>query len=462
MCLGLPGTLPVINRKAVEYTIMTGLALNCRIPGYCKFDRKNYPYPDLMKGYQITQFDMPLAVEGYLELESLVGEGDSAKRRIGITRVHLEEDVAKLQHHLSNSDDTYSLVDVNRSGVPLMEIVSEPDMRSAEEAREYLTTLHAILQYLGVSTANMQDGSFRCDANISIRPKGSEEFGTRSEVKNMNSFRSVYQAIQFEVDRQHQVIESGGRVVQETRGWIEERSVTVSQRSQEQAHDDRYFPEPYLPPLNIVGAWVEELRGFLPELPPQRRERFVSQYSVSDYDARLLTSSKDMADYFENTLERKRQSGTIPAPKLEAFAKSVSNWILGDISRLMNLENGDVASLRFSPDHLFELIGLVEDGSISVTMAKTVLEDAFASGVSPVKIVKEKGYTQISDSASVKTVVAEAIAANPKAVADFMNGKDTATRYLVGQVMKITKGQAKPELVNQLVLESLAELKEKP
>jgi aspartyl-tRNA(Asn)/glutamyl-tRNA(Gln) amidotransferase subunit B len=278
----------------------------------------------------------------------------------------------------------------------------------------------------------------------------------------MNSFRSVYQAIQFEVDRQHQVIESGGRVVQETRGWIEERSVTVSQRSKEQAHDYRYFPEPDLPPLNIDGAWVEELRGFLPELPPQRRERFVSQYSVSDYDARLLTSSKDMADYFENTLERKRQSGTIPAPKLEAFAKSVSNWILGDISRLMNLENGDVASLRFSPDHLFELIGLVEDGSISVTMAKTVLEDAFASGVSPVKIVKEKGYTQISDSASVKTVVAEAIAANPKAVADFMNGKDTATRYLVGQVMKITKGQAKPELVNQLVLESLAELKEKP
>jgi aspartyl-tRNA(Asn)/glutamyl-tRNA(Gln) amidotransferase subunit B len=462
VCLGLPGTLPVINRKAVEYTIMTGLALNCRIPGYCKFDRKNYPYPDLMKGYQITQFDMPLAVEGYLELESLVGEGDSAKRRIGITRVHLEEDVAKLQHHLSNSDDTYSLVDVNRSGVPLMEIVSEPDMRSAEEAREYLTTLHAILQYLGVSTANMQDGSFRCDANISIRPKGSEEFGTRSEVKNMNSFRSVYQAIQFEVDRQHQVIESGGRVVQETRGWIEERSVTVSQRSKEQAHDYRYFPEPDLPPLNIDGTWVEELRGFLPELPPQRRERFVSQYSVSDYDARFLTSSKDMADYFENTLERKRQSGTIPAPKLEAFAKSVSNWILGDISRLMNLENGDVASLRFSPDHLFELIGLVEDGSISVTMAKTVLEDAFASGDSPVKIVKEKGYTQISDSASVKTVVAEAIAANPKAVADFMNGKDTATRYLVGQVMKITKGQAKPELVNQLVLESLAELKEKP
>ena len=461
VCLGLPGTLPVINRKAVEYTIMTGLALNCRIPGYCKFDRKNYPYPDLMKGYQITQYDMPLAVEGYLELESFLGEQDSAKRRIGITRVHLEEDVAKLQHRLSNNDDTYSLVDVNRSGVPLMEIVSEPDMRSAEEAREYLTTLHAILQYLGVSTANMQDGSFRCDANISIRPKGMEEFGTRSEVKNMNSFRSVYQAIQFEVDRQRQVIESGGRVVQETRGWIDERSVTVSQRSKEQAHDYRYFPEPDLPPLNIDGAWVEGLRGLLPELPPQRRVRFAHQYAVSDYDARLLTSSKDMADYFENTLDTKRQSGTVPAPELEVFAKSASNWILGDISRLMNLENGDVAGLKVTPDHLYELISLVKDGSISVTMAKTVLEDAFTSGDSPVKIVKEKGYTQISDSASVKTVVAEAIAANPRAVVDFMNGKDTATRYLVGQVMKITKGQAKPELVNQLVLESLEELKEK-
>ena len=461
VCLGLPGTLPVINRKAVEYTIMTGLALNCRIPEYCKFDRKNYPYPDLMKGYQITQYDMPLAVEGYLELESFAGEQDSAKRRIGITRVHLEEDVAKLQHHLSNNDDTYSLVDVNRSGVPLMEIVSEPDMRSAEEARAYLTTLHSILQYLGVSTANMQDGSFRCDANISIRMKGSEEFGTRSEVKNMNSFRSVYQAIQFEVDRQRQVIENGGRVVQETRGWIDEHSVTVSQRSKEQAHDYRYFPEPDLPRLNIDRAWVEELRGLLPELPPQRRERFARQYSVSDYDAGLLTSSKDMADYFENSLETRRQSGAIPALKLEAFAKSASNWILGDISRLINLENGEVAGLKVTPVHLFELISLVEDGSISVTMAKTVLEDAFASGDSPVKIVEEKGYTQITDSALVKEVVAEAIAGNPKAVADFMNGKGMAIRYLVGQVMKISRGQAKPELVNQLVLESLEELKEK-
>ncbi len=457
VCLGLPGTLPVINRKAVEYTIMTGLALNCRIPGFSKFDRKNYPYPDLMKGYQISQYDLPLALEGFLDLEAHDGAPESERRRIGITRVHLEEDVAKLQHHLSDSSNTYSLVDVNRSGVPLMEVVSEPDMRSPEEAREYLMTLHSILQYLGVSTANMQDGSFRCDANISIRPKGSSELGTRSEIKNMNSFHSVFQAVQFEVDRQRQVLENGGKVVQETRGWVEERSVTVSQRSKEQAHDYRYFPEPDLPPLSIDGAWVKELRGRLPELAPQRRERFMAQYAVSDYDARLLTSSKDMADYFENTVAKKQSSGAA----IEAFAKSASNWILGDISRLINLENGDVAGLKVTPDHLVELIDLVEDGSISVTMAKTVLEDSFSSGDSPVKIVGEKGYTQISDSASVKPVVAQAIAANPKAVADFLGGKDTATRFLVGQVMKITKGQAKPDLVNQLVIEMLEDLKEK-
>ena len=460
VCLGLPGTLPVINRKAVEYTIMTGLALNCRIPGFSKFDRKNYPYPDLMKGYQISQYDLPLAVEGFLELDAPEGTMDSERRRIGITRVHLEEDVAKLQHHLSDPSDSYSLVDVNRSGVPLMEVVSEPDMRSPEEAREYLMTLHSILQYLGVSTGNMQDGSFRCDANISIRPEGSEEFGTRSEVKNMNSFRSVFQALQFEVDRQRKVVEGGGKVVQETRGWVEERSVTVSQRSKEQAHDYRYFPEPDLPPLSIDGAWVEEIRGRLPELAAQRRERFVRQFAIPDYDAALLTNSKGMADFFEETVVKKQSSGADSAPAPQEFAKSASNWILGDLSRLMNLDNGDVAGLKVTPAHLAELIDLVEDGSISVTMAKTVLEDAFSSGDSPVKIVKEKGYTQISDSDSVKPAVAEAIAAHPKAVADYMGGKDTATRFLVGQVMKITKGQAKPELVNQLVVSMLDDLKE--
>ena len=268
VCLGLPGALPVINRKAVEYTIMTGLALNCEIPQLTKFDRKNYPYPDLMKGYQISQYDLPIAIDGHLDISS----GESS-RPIGVRRVHLEEDVAKMQHFPSE-DGGYSLVDVNRSGVPLMEIVSEPDMRSAEEARAYLTTLHSILQYLGVTTGNMQDGSFRCDANISIRPAGSAEFGTRTEIKNMNSFRSVFQALNFEAERQRRVIEDGGRVVQETRGWVEERAVTVSQRSKEEAHDYRYFPEPDLPPLDIAPLWVEEIRSQLPELAPQRRARF--------------------------------------------------------------------------------------------------------------------------------------------------------------------------------------------
>ncbi len=277
VCLGLPGTLPVINRKAVEYTVMTGLALNCRIPAYSKFDRKNYPYPDLMKGYQISQYDLPLAVDGLLEIEV-----DGERKRIGIERVHLEEDVAKLQHFPSSDGDSYSLVDVNRSGVPLMEVVSAPDLRSPEEARSYLMTLHSILQYLGVSTANMQDGSFRCDANISLRAKGSTQHGTRAEVKNMNSFRSVFMALAYEAERQRRILEDGGKVVQETRGWVEERNVTVSQRSKEYAHDYRYFPEPDLPPLVIDGAWVEESRSRLPELATQRRTRLIQQFGIPE------------------------------------------------------------------------------------------------------------------------------------------------------------------------------------
>ena len=451
VCLGLPGTLPVINRKAVEYTIMTGLALSCRIPGYSKFDRKNYPYPDLMKGYQISQYDLPLAVDGHLDIEV-----ENIPRRVGIERVHLEEDVAKLQHFSSVDGDSYSLVDVNRSGVPLMEVVSAPDLRSAEEARTYLMTLHSILQYLGVSTANMQDGSFRCDANISIRRKGNTEYGTRSEIKNMNSFRSVYMALQFEAQRQRRVVEDGGRVIQETRGWVEERNATVSQRSKEYAHDYRYFPDPDLPALAVDGAWIEEIRGRLPELASQRRSRFVEQYSVPEYDARLLTGSKGVADYFEEAV---RQS-QLTHKAQDKFTKSLSNWMLGDLSRLMNLENVDIAEIKVTPAHLTELIHMVDAGSISLSVAKAVVEEAFYSGESPGQIVRERGYTQISDSSAVKTAVADAIAANPKAVADYLGGKDTATRFLIGQVMKITRGQANPELVNQLVREGLEELKD--
>ena len=454
VCLGLPGTLPVINRKAVEYTVMTGLALDCRIPSYSKFDRKNYPYPDLMKGYQISQYDLPLAVDGHLDIDV-----DGRATRVGIERVHLEEDVAKLQHLPSDTGEPYSLVDVNRSGVPLMEVVSAPDMSSPEEARVYLVTLHSILQYLGVTTGNMQDGSFRCDANISIRPKGSTEYGNRAEVKNMNSFRSVYLALNHEEERQRQVLKEGGRVAQETRGWVEERNLTVSQRSKEYAHDYRYFPEPDLPPLVIDPAWVDEIRSRLPEFAVQRRGRFMEQYGLSQYDASLLTGSKAMADYYEATVGPRLKSGRLTGTALETFSKNVSNWMLGDLSRLLNQDNANIAETKVTPDRLAELIDLVDSEAVSATTAKTVLEEAFNSGQAPSKIVQERGYTQISDSSAVETAVDQAIEANPKAVADYMQGKDTAARYLVGQVMKITRGQAKPDLVNLLVQQQLEELK---
>ena len=445
VCLGLPGALPVINRRAVEFTVMTGLALNCDIPRLTKFDRKNYPYPDLMKGYQISQYDLPLAIDGHLNIHS----GDAA-RPIGVRRVHLEEDVAKLQHFPA-ADGGYSLVDVNRSGVPLMEIVSEPDIRSAEEARSYLTTLHSLLQYLGVSTANMQEGSFRCDANISIRPKGSEVFGNRTEIKNLNSFHSVFQSLNYEIERQRRVLDDGGRVVQETRGWIEGRAVTVSQRSKEDAHDYRYFPEPDLPPLDIDPAWVEEIRERLPEFAQDRCARFQQEYALREYDARVLTASKAMADYFET-------AARMPALTAEArndHARQVSNWVLGDLSGLLNLENRDISESPVTPEHLVQLIGLVGNGTISGSIAKTVLEEVYNSGASPKQVVDLNGYTQISDTSTVEPAVQEALEANPRAVADYIEGKESAAKFLVGQVMKITRGQAKPDLVNQLVTTAL-------
>ena len=371
VCLGMPGVLPVINSRAVECTIMTGLALNSRISPYTKFDRKNYPYPDLMKGYQISQYDTPIATGGYLEID-----GDSHMRRVGMTRVHLEEDVAKLQHIRDPRGESYSLVDVNRSGVPLMEIVSEPDIRSPDEARHYLTSLHAILQYLGVSTGHMQEGSFRCDANVSIRPLGSTEYMPRAEVKNMNSFRAVYNALSYEVERQIGVVEYGGTVVQETRGWVEERNVTVSQRSKEYAHDYRYFPEPDLPPLAIDPAWVEEIRSRLPELPSQRRVRFMSQYGLSFYDADLLTSSRGTADYFEDCLSLTQLNPHL----LRARAKSISNWVVVELGRLLNLDGMEISETRVTPTHMVELVGLIDAGTLSNTLAKTVLEECFHTG----------------------------------------------------------------------------------
>ena len=450
ICLGMPGTLPVVNRRAVRYAVMTGLALGCKISTHTKFDRKSYLYPDLMKGYQISQYDAPVAAAGCLEVD--VGSGEGAyTRTVGVTRVHLEEDVAKLQHFRDAEDrgDRYSLVDVNRGGVPLMEIVSEPDLRSAEEARLYLTGLRSILRYLEVSTGNMQDGSFRCDANVSIRPPGSREYMPRVEVKNMNSFRAVHDALEYEIGRQARVVEDGGAVAQETRGWVEDRRVTVSQRSKEYAHDYRYFPEPDIPPLVIDPAWVEELRRLLPELPEKRRSRFVEQYGLPAYDAVLLTGARATADYFEECMAL---GGDEAGP---ARAKTIANWVLGELGHLLGREGLRIQDSKVTPVHMVDLAGLLESDTLGGALAKKVLEESFETGGLPSMIVRDRGYLQISDSAAVESAVEEAVGAHSQAVADYVKGKETAAKFIVGQVMKLTGGRAKPALVNDLVRKKL-------
>ncbi len=445
VCLGMPGVLPAINRQAVEYVVMTALALNCTVSEFTKFDRKNYPYPDLMKGYQISQYDTPLSWGGWLELEV-----DGGIKRINITRVHLEEDVAKLIHRTEPSGESYSLVDVNRAGVPLMEIVSEPDLRSSEEARQYLMKLRTILQYLGVSTGNMEEGSFRCDANISIRPENGPGHSAKVEVKNMNSFRAVYRAMTYEAERQRGLMEEGGELVQETRGWVEDQGITVAQRTKEYAHDYRYFPEPDLPPLVLSPAWVQELRSHLPELPDARRDRFMAQYGLPRYDADLLTDSKSFADYFEECLQSCPQNAM-----REKRAKAISNWMLGEFSRLLNATGVDLAEAKVKPGHLCELLDLVDEGTLSTTLAKKVFEQMFHSGKRPDQVVAEQGWTQLSETAEMESIVDQVLAANPQAVADFKKGREQALGFLVGQVMKATKGRANPELVNKLFQEKL-------
>jgi len=435
ICLGMPGVLPVINKKAVEYTVMTALALSCTIPDYTKFDRKNYCYPDLMKGYQISQYDAPIARQGWLVIDS-----NGTKKRINITRVHLEEDVAKLWHR-----GDYSLIDVNRSGVPLMEIVSEPEISSPEEARDYLVKLRAILRYLGVSTGNMEEGSFRCDANISVRPRGSKELLAKIEVKNMNSFKAVYQAMEYEAERQRRVLEEGGELVQETRGWVDEKGMTVSQRGKEYADDYRYFPEPDLPPLVFNRAWIEEIRAKLPELPEARRERFVTQYGLPLYDANILTGSKAMADYFENCLKLMDHNKT----------KLVSNWLLGDFSRLLNATNTEIEKAKIAPEHLAEMLSLVDKGTISGPTAKAVFEEMFYSGKRASAIVVEKKLSQISDAAEIREAVKKVITNNTKAVSDYKAGKQQALTFITGQVMRATRGRANPSLTREILIEEL-------
>ncbi len=446
VCLGLPGSLPVINREAIKGIIMTGLALHCSIAEQTKFDRKNYAYPDLMKGYQISQYDLPICHDGYLDVQT-----DEGVRRVGIERVHMEEDVAKLSHRTDQATgEAHSLVDVNRAGVPLMEMVSRPDIRTAEEARQYLMAYRSILQYLGVASGSMEDGGFRCDANVSIRPVGTERFGTKVEVKNMNSFRAVFRAIEFEIKRQAEVLESGGRVVQETRGWVEERGVTVSLRSKEEANDYRYFPEPDLPPLHVDRAWVAELEERLPELPEQRRARFQADYALSPYDAEQLTATPGVAAYFEAVLEA--------AGRDAATAKAAANWIITELGRLANEAHVALESTPVTPAGLAGLLGLLGKGVVGTAQAKQVIEEMFRTGSDAATVVEEHGLAQVSDTGELAGAVAEAIAANPQAVADFRAGKENAAKFLVGQVMKATKGKANPSVVAGIVTEQLAAL----
>ena len=450
VCLGMPGVLPTINRQAVEYTAMTALALNCTVSDYTKFDRKNYPYPDLMKGYQISQYDAPIGLGGWLVIEV---NGD--KKRAGITRVHLEEDTARLTHRTAPRQEAYSLVDVNRSGVPLMEVVGEPDLRSPEEARQYLIKLRSILRYLGVSTANMEEGSFRCDANISLLPEDSSATTAKVEVKNMNSFRAVYQALEYEAIRQRKAVKEGERLVQETRGWVEETGKTVSQRSKEYAHDYRYFPEPDLPPIVITREWVEKIKTKLPELPEARRDRFIADYGLPLYDANLLTGLKEMADYFEDFVNTDKPEGL----SLSERARLASNWLLGEVSRIMNNSNIDIVEFgeKIDPERLGDLLVMESQGTINTATAKSVLEDMFNTGKSADNIIKEQGLSQISNTAEIEETISQVIDNNPKALADFKAGKEQAIKFLVGQVMKATRGRANPKLANELLKKKLGE-----
>jgi aspartyl-tRNA(Asn)/glutamyl-tRNA(Gln) amidotransferase subunit B len=433
VCTGMPGVLPVINQKAVEYTIMTALALNCKIAEASVFSRKNYFYPDLPKAYQISMYDLPLSENGWLEIEV-----DGNFKRIGIERVHLEEDTAKLFHV-----DGHSLVDFNRSGVPLMEIVSQPDMRSADEAYAYLTKLRQILRYLGVSSGDMEKGAMRCEANVSLRPVGSTEYGTKVEVKNLNSFRSVKLALDYEIQRQSQILDEGGNIEQVTMGWDENRGVTVVQRSKEYAHDYRYFPEPDLPPLSISRKWVDEIKVKLPELPDTRRDRFITEYGLSAYDADVLTNDKAVADYFEACVQAYPE------------AKTVSNWITGELFRLLKETETGIEEVRIPPPALAELLILIEKGTINQNTAKAVLGEMFKSGRAAAEIVAEKGLAQISDADELGRVIDEMIAANPDQVAEYRAGKERLLGWFVGQVMKATRGKADPQLVTELLKEKL-------
>ncbi|MDM8514917.1 Asp-tRNA(Asn)/Glu-tRNA(Gln) amidotransferase subunit GatB [Desulfobacterales bacterium HSG16] len=437
VCLGMPGVLPVLNKKVVEYTIKAALATNCGIQEESRFARKNYFYPDLPKGYQISQYELPIARAGYIDIEA-----NGEKKRIGIHRIHMEEDAGKLIH---DPNRPFSKVDLNRTGVPLMEIVSEPDIRSSEEAGAYLRKIRSILRYIGVSDGNMEEGSFRCDANVSIMPKGSETFGTRAELKNLNSFRHVEKAIDFEIERQKDVIADGGKVVQETRLWNPTKNKSTSMRSKEEAHDYRYFPDPDLLPLIVDEKWVDSVRATLPELPDERKERFEKEFSLSDYDAGVLTAARELADYFEECFSY-----------LDNNPKQVCNWVTGPLLGLLNAEGKSIEESPVSAKNLGGLLKLVDKGTISGKIAKTVFEKMAKTGDAPEEIVKkEKGLVQVSDTGAIEEIIVKILDRSEKEVEQYKAGKTKVMGFFVGQVMKETKGAANPKIVNEILKRKL-------
>lgn len=443
ICMGMPGVLPVLNQKVLEYAVKAGLALNAEIATYSKFDRKQYFYPDLPKNYQISQYDLPICEHGWLEIELVDEEGNATRKKIGITRLHMEEDAGKLVHAGSDrlSGSTYSLVDFNRTGVPLLEIVSEPDMRSGQEAAEYAQELRRIMRYLGVSDGNMQEGSLRCDVNVSVRPVGQKEFGTKVEIKNMNSFSAIQRAIDYEIERQTTALEAGEKIVQETRLWEEGSQRTVSMRTKEGSSDYRYFPEPDLAPLEVSAEQKQNWNEELPELPAAKRHRYETELGLSPYDARVLTDDRAVAEYFETTVA----NGASP--------KQAANWVMGDITAYLNNEKLSITEIALQPTTLAELISLIEDKTISGKIAKEILPELLKKGGSVKEMVKDKGL--ISDPAVLESLIDKILAANPKELEQYRNGKTKLLGFFVGQMMKETSGRADPQLTNQLLAKKL-------
>lgn len=445
ICLGMPGALPVINQAAVEATILTALALNCSIPDYAKFDRKNYMYPDLMKGYQISQYDLPLSRDGWLEIESDASKG--RKKKIGIRRVHLEEDTAKLFHVSDNGGS--SLIDVNRAGVPLMEIVSQPELHSAEDVKQYATALRQILRYIGVCSGDMEKGALRIEPNISLRPRGATELSeTRTEIKNLNSISAMFHAVEYEIARQTKILRAGGRVAQETMGWDETKGVTVPQRSKEEAHDYRYFPEPDLPRLHVTREWVSEIHARLPELPNAKRARYMNELGLSVYDAGVLSAERNVADYFDSTVKAGQAQNVSP--------KAIANWLTGEIFARLD---GDISTLRISPAQLVGLISRVNDHTINNMQAKSALLEMMATGKDADAVIQEKGLAQVSDRAPLESAAQQVLEKFPKEVQTFLAGKETVLNFLVGQLMKATQGQANPAIAREIMTEKLNALK---